>query len=91
MKISIESKQTYHSIAELVEGEGFLHCDANANDSVWIYVGMDEDYENVNLLQVTHIGLISRVFSTEFVMEWQLQPLEITSIAFAPSTCRKHG
>lgn len=91
MKVSIESKQTYHSIAELVQGEAFLHCDAHRNDSVWIFVGMSEHDDYITLLQVTHNGLIARCFPTELALEWQVQPLEITAISFAPSTCRNHG
>lgn len=90
MKVSIESKQTYHSIAELVEGEAFLHCDAFHNDSMWILVGIDEVSESVSLLEVTHNGLITRCIPIELALAWHVQPYEITAISFAPSTCRKH-
>jgi len=89
MKISIDEKRTYCTIAELVEGEAFIRRDPYAGDLVYIYAWAYDD-ESVVLLQVTQHGLIPRRCSAEEVFAWRVEPLEITSIAFAPSTCHKN-
>jgi len=90
MKVSYDGKPTFVPIEQLVEGEAFIHHDPNGNETTYIYAYSDEALECIALLQVTPNGLISRTYSDEFVLEWWCEPLEITSIAFAPSTVRNH-
>lgn len=89
MKVSIDEKQTYCTVAELVEGEAFIRRDSHAGDLVYIYAWADDD-DSIVVLLVTENGLIPRRCSAEEVIAWRIQPLEITSIAFAPSTCHNH-
>lgn len=91
MNISVDNKRTLHSIAQLVEGEAFIYQNAHGGESIWIYAYMDASLEDITLLEVTHNGLISRTFPAELVLDWAVEPLEITSISFAPSTIRNHG
>ena len=90
MKISVDNKPTYITVADLVEGEAFIQRDVYGNETIYIYAVDDDLHSDVVLLQVTSNGLIARSFPKEMVLDWQIQPLEITGISFAPSTCHKN-
>jgi hypothetical protein len=90
MKISVDNKLICISIADLVEGEAFIYRDVHGNESIYIFAVDDDLHSDVVLLHVTSNGLITRSFPKELVLDWQVQPLEITGISFAPSTCHKN-
>jgi hypothetical protein len=90
MKITLDNKRTSIDFVELVEGEAFIYRDVYGNETIYIYAVDDDLHSDVVLLQVTSNGLITRSVPKELVLDWQVQPLEITGISFAPSTCHKN-
>ena len=92
MKYSVDGMHTC-KFGELVEGEAFMH-----GGTIWILCTIDsntidEDCANdkAHLLAVTHNGLIPQTVSLDDVSRWEVQPLEVTDISFAPSTVSKEA
>jgi len=86
MLFSIEGSDTC-LFAELVEGEGFSH-----DGTLWIYSGTtlvhDTNFtiQKAHLLMVTRNGLVPKSFDLDEISPWEVQPLEVVEIRFAPST-----
>ena len=91
MKYSIEGLHTCR-FGELVEGEAFMR-----DGAIWIYCGTtivhDLHYtiEKAHLLMVTNKGLIPSTYDLYDLSIWEVQPLEVTDISFAPSNVSKEA
>ena len=90
MKVSIDDKRTYLTIAELVEGEAFIHRTKYCGDCIYIFVTYQQHNDVVVLLEVSENGMIPRLCHARDTNVWAIEPLEITGISFAPSTVRDH-
>ena len=92
MQYSVDGMHTC-KFGELVEGEAFMH-----GGTIWILctidshtIDLDCANDKAHLLEVTHNGLIPQTVSLDDVSRWNVQPLEVTNVSFAPSMVSKEA
>ena len=91
MQFSIEGMHTCR-FGDLVEGEAFMR-----GGTIWILCGTTIVHDphcasdKAHLLMVTHNGLIPHTFDLDDLSRWEVEPLEVTDISFAPSKVGKEA